>query len=416
MKSHSKIIKNCQSCEAANLKSILFLGYMPPPSVMQTIQMNTSAMICYPLHLVQCLECSLFQLDCIVDRSLVFPKDFPYTSSTTQVLRNNFLELLQSCQRRFQLHKKDLIIDIGSNDGNLLSFFKHHCRILGVTPEDIGKIAIKNGIPTLLNFFSHRLAKKIKQENGTARIITATNVLAHVDDIEDFMLGILECLDKHGVFISESHWFLSLIEHLQYDTIYHEHLRFYTLRSLNYLMGRYGLDIFDVQKINPHGGSLRIYAARKGMMSIHENVEKTLYDEDKCLSLEALKSFKYKVLESKFALHACLQKIVQKKLKIYGIGAAARATTLIHFTGLDHQIMDCVLEVKGSQKIGKYIPATFIPVFDEDKLFEDQPQYALLLSWHIAEPLMPILKARGFKGDFIIPLPYPKIIPSKFFP
>ncbi|MBI2027091.1 MAG: class I SAM-dependent methyltransferase [Deltaproteobacteria bacterium] len=407
MMNDSKVIKNCQICGSVKLKSILSLGYMPPPSDMH---INTAEMKSYPLHLVQCLECSLFQLDCIVNRSIVFPKDFPYTSSTTKVLRDNFLELFLNCQKRFQLNMNDLVIDIGSNDGNLLSFFKNHSRVLGVTPEDIGTIAIEKGISTILDFFSLKLAKKIRQKEGPAKIITATNVLAHVDDLEDFMSGVLECLDERGLFIAESHWFLPLIERLQYDTIYHEHLRFYTLKSLISLMERFDLDVFDAEKIKPHGGSLRIYVSRKGMMPIHGRVKKTLHEEDECLSIEALESFRHKVLESKCALHVCLQKIIQRKATIYGIGAAARATTLIHFTGLDHQLIDCVLEVKGSAKIGKYIPGTFIPVFDEDKLYRDQPQYALILSWHIADTLIPILKNRGFKGDFIVPLPYPKVI------
>ena len=161
------------------------------------------------------------------------------------------------------MKKEDLIIDIGSNDGNLLSNFKNKHRVLGVTPELIGRLAIKRGINTLIKyFFDNSTAKHILKKYGKAKLITATNVFAHIDDVDKVMKNILKNIDKKGVFISESHYLVSLIKTVQYDTIYHEHMRYYSLTSLNYLFRKYKLKIFYAKKISTHGGSIRVYVAR----------------------------------------------------------------------------------------------------------------------------------------------------------
>lgn len=407
----SEVVEQCQVCDYSKLEPILFLGYLPPVNEFHTIGEKPNEQPSYPAQLLYCPRCHLVQLGLIVNPKILFPPEYPYTSSTTKILRDNFAELYRECITIVDLKEDDLVIDIGSNDGNLLSNFKDKHRVLGVTPEDIGKIAIERGIPTIIDYFKKDVVEKIKKDYGKTKIITATNVFAHIRDINEIVELILDLLIEDGIFISESHYLYSLIETLQYDTIYHEHLRYYSLHSLKYLLEKHDLEIVHAKQIPTHGGSIRVYAARKGKYPIKHTVAELLEKEkDVVLSKEKLLEFKQRVIVSKLELHSLLLNIKKQGKRIYGIGAPSRASTLINYVGIDDGIMDYVMEVKGSYKIGKYIPGTLIPVVEESKLYEEQPEYALLLSWHIADELAPKLKEKGFKGDFIVPLPEPRIL------
>lgn len=411
MEKTSSVVKTCQICDYNKLESILFLGYLPPVNQMHIIGEKPKEQPSYPAQLLYCQKCNLVQLGLIVSKKILFPKEYPYTSSTTKILRENFSELAQECKKILKIKKDDLIIDIGSNDGNLLSNFKDYHKVLGITPEEIGKIAIKRGIPTIIDYFKKEVVENINEEYGKAKIITATNVFAHIKDINNIVELILEILKDDGVFISESHYLLPLIQTCQYDTIYHEHLRYYSLHSLIYLLKRHGLEVFHAKQIPTHGGSIRVYAAKNGKYKIKETVNNLLKEEKRTIiDKEKLLEFKKKVVLSKLELHSLLNNIKKNGKRIYGIGAPSRASTLVNYVGIGDGLLDCVLEIKGSHKIGKYMPGTIIPVLDESKLYEDQPEYALLLSWHIAEELIPKIKEKGFKGEFIVPLPIPHII------
>jgi hypothetical protein len=282
---------------------------------------------------------------------------------------------------------------------------------LGITPEDIGKIAIERGIPTILDYFTHDVASKIKKEYGDAKIVTATNVFAHIDDINDVVKSVLEILKDDGIFITESHYLLPLIKMNQFDVVYHEHLRHYCLHSLKYLLEAHGLEIIHAKQIPTHAGSIRVYASRKGKHPVKETVAPLLETEkDVILKEGALDEFRRKTILAKLDLIALLRDIKKHGERIYGIGAPFRGTTLIKYTGIDENIVDCVLEVKSSPKVGYYVPGTIIPILEESKLFEDQPEYALIFSWQIADELIPKLKEKGFKGKFIVPLPSPHIV------
>lgn len=407
----SLVVEKCQTCGHNKLTPILFVGYLPP--VNEYIKEGTTPkeQISYPAQLLFCEKCKLVQLGLVVDPTILFPKEYPYTSSTTKVLRDNFKQLSEEYKDFFQLSKKDLVVDIGSNDGNLLTNFKNDSRVLGITPEDIGKIAIKNGIPTILEYFTDETAGKILKIHGKAKLVTATNVFAHIEDINNVIKNIKKILQDDGVFISESHYLLSLVKTVQYDTIYHEHLRYYSLHSIKYLLEQNGLEVFYAREIPPHGGSIRVYAAKKGLYKVNANVKRMLNDEKgKVTEAKNFKEFSDNVLASKLKLYSLLHKIKKDGGTIYGIGAPARGCTLIKYVGIGDDIMPFALEAKGSQKIGKYIPGTLIPVYDETKLFKDQPDYVLFLSWHIAKDIIPKLREKGYRGKFIVPLPMPRII------
>jgi hypothetical protein len=380
--------------------------------MMPTIGEPPQEQAAYPAQLLRCQRCRLVQLGLIVDPAILFPPEYPYTSGTTKILRENFAELYREAQTIVELNRQDLVVDIGSNDGTLLSnFASAGHRVQGIEPSEVGNLANTRKIPTLITFFSMEVAKAVRQQQGPAKIVTATNVFAHMENIHAVLDGIIAMLDEKGIFISESHYLMSLIEMLQYDTIYHEHLRYYSLQSLKYLLEMHGMTIIHAKRIPTHGGSIRVYAAKAKAYPVRQTVATMLKEEEQSdLSISKLTEFKRRVVLSKLQLHALLLDIKNRGKRIYGIGAPSRASTLINYVGIDDGIVDCVLEVKGSYKLGKYIPGTLIPVVEESRLFEEPPDYALLLSWHIADELAPKLRQKGFKGDFIVPLPVPRII------
>jgi len=406
----SKIANECQISGSNNLESIIFLGYHPPVNEYVEIGTPADEKPSYPCELFYCPDSKLVQLGQIVDPTVLFPPEYPYTSSTTKILRENFSELYEESSKMLDLKKDDLIIDIGSNDGNLLSNFKDNHRVLGVTPEEVGKIAIEKGIPTIIDYFNEDVVEAILKEHGKAKVITATNVFAHIDEPNKITQLISRLLTDDGVFINESHYLASLVETLQYDTIYHEHLRYYSMASLKFLLEKNNLTPFFAKKIPTHGGSIRVYAAKSDLQSIDQSIKTILDDEAETISIESLHKFKNDVLMSKLQLHSLLHSIKAKKERIFGISSPSRASTLVNYVGLDQDIIECIVEIKGSHKIGKYMPGTRIPVLDESILYAEQPEYALLLSWHIADELIPKLKELGFKGKFIVPLPEPHII------
>lgn len=407
----SIVVDRCQACDTPELESILFLGYLPPVNTMPLVGSPLAEQPAYPAELLYCKKCTLAQLGLIVDPAILFPPSYPYTSGTTKILRENFAELSREVDLLYPLKPDQLIIDIGSNDGTLLSNFqKNGVRVFGIDPTNAAKLAIERGIPSMISFFTKSVAGKVVAEQGHAQIITATNVFAHIEDIHDIVAGVLTLLCDDGIFVSESHYFLSLLETLQYDTIYHEHLRYYSVTSLKHLLEMHGLEVIHVKRIPTHGGSIRVYASRKGKYPVQASVRAVVEEEHVRITRKTFTTFKQDVVTSKLGLLSLLKDIKVKGDRVYGIGAPSRASTLINYVGLDDGILDAVMEITGSHKIGKYIPGTRIPVLEEDRLFSDQPEYALLLSWHIADELIPKLRSRGFQGKYIVPLPTPRVL------
>ncbi len=410
----SVLVEACQSCGSRELEPVIFVGYLPPVNTMPKIGTRPAEQSAYPAQLLRCPRCELVQLGLVVDPRILFPPEYPYTSGTTRILRENFAELYQEVGGLLRLAPDDLVVDIGSNDGTLLRNFKDggH-RVRGIEPTDQGHRADDAGIPTDVTFFDGAAARAVVAREGRAHIVTAANVFAHIENIHAVIEAVLELLDDDGVFITESHYWLALVETLQYDTIYHEHLRYYSLTSLSNLLARHGLEVFHAKRIPTHGGSIRVYAARHGTHQPRPSVAELLAIEKGELTPQRLRAFRQKVALSKLGLHALLRDARARGERVYGIGAPSRATTLINHVGLDDGIVDAVCEIAGSHKIGKYVPGTLIPVVDEQRLFDDQPEHALLFSWHIAEELIPKLAGRGFRGDYIVPLPEPRIVPAR---
>jgi hypothetical protein len=405
-------VEQCQICGSDRLDAVLSLGYMPPVNQMVRIGQVPRQQPWFPTELMHCRQCELVQLGLAVDPVIIFPPEYPYTSGTTKLLRDNFADLYAESSRMLGLKADDLIVDIGSNDGTLISNFqKGGHRILGIEPTDVSKIANDRGIPTIQRYFGLDTAKDVKAKHGPASVVTAANCFAHIEDVHAIVEGIVEMLGDKGVFISESHYLIPLLDTLQYDTVYHEHLRYYSLGSLKYLLEMHGLEVFHARPIPSHGGSIRVYAARKGAQKIQDSVAKMLAAEPRGEAMaQRLAKFRDDVVLSKLRLMSMLRDLKEKGARIAGISAPSRASTMVNYVGLDEGIIDYVVEIQGSLKIGKCMPGTGIPVVDEAKLFADQPDAALIFSWHIADELAPKLRAKGFRGQLITPLPVPRVL------
>lgn len=408
----SVVVETCQACGNPDLQSVLFLGYLPPVNQMRLIGARPHEQPAYPAELLYCPRCEMVQIGLIVDPAILFPPDYPYTSGTTRILHENFADLSRECGDLLAPAADDLIVDIGSNDGTLLSKFADSgWRLLGIEPTEAGQLAIEKGIKTETAFFTKALAERMRGEHGAAKLVTAANCFAHMENVHDIIDGVIALLADDGVFVSESHYLISLLETVQYDTIYHEHLRYYSLTSLANLLAMHGLEVIHARPIPSHGGSIRVYAARRGSRPVLPSVGKMLAAEAALGPMaEQLSVFRDRVVASKTELMAMLHGIKAEGQRIYAISAPSRASTLANYAGLDDGLIDCVLEIDGSRKIGRNLPGTVIPVIEESRLFADQPEYALIFSWHIADELAPKLRDKGYAGKFIVPLPRPRII------
>jgi SAM-dependent methyltransferase len=406
----SVVVDRCQVCDSPDLEPVIFVGFLPPVNTFVPIGTRPAEQPAYPAQLLRCPRCELMQLGLVVDPAILFPPSYAYTSGTTRILRENFAQLETEATPLLGLKREDLVVDIGSNDGTLLANFqKAGYRVVGIEPTDVGKTATARGIPTITAFFDSAAADQVVATHGRAKLVTATNVFAHIEDIHAIVDALLRLLDDDGAFISESHYWVGLMDTLQYDTIYHEHLRYYSLTSLRNLLAMHGLEVFHARPIPTHGGSIRVYATRRGKRAVQPSVEAFLSAERQALTPSRLAAFRRGVVASKLKLYRLLEEVTGKGARIYGIGAPSRAATMVNYVGLDDGIVSSILEIKGSHKIGKYMPGTLIPVVDEEQLFADQPEYALLFSWHIAEELVPKLRGRGYRGRFIVPLPEPRL-------
>ncbi len=405
-------ITRCQICSSQGLETILSLGHQALiSSYLRKNDLNESETV-YPLNFCRCIRCGLVQLDYIVEPKKAFHPAYPYHTGMTNMLIKNFRALAEKTIRKYRLKPGDLVIDIGSNDGTLLKGFQETgMKVLGVEPTNAAKVANKNGIPTVQNFFNQKIAKTIVARHGQAKIITCTNAFAHINVLYDVIEGIKYALTDNGVFISESQYLAATIEKSQFDCIYHEHLRYYSIKPMKNMFARAGMSVVDAERIPAAGGSIRVYAM-KGRRAASARVKNIASAEQKAglYSASKLKEFSSQAQQAKNKLIGLLYDLKKNNKTIVGIGSPARSNSLLGFTKIGSDILDYTCERRGSPKIGLYTPGTHIPVIDEKQLFGDQPDYALVLSWHIGGELMKKLRKLGYKGKFIVPLPEPKII------
>jgi len=410
----------CRLCDHKKGFKFLDLGHHPPSDQFLNEKNIYKSVIYYPLEVYSCLKCGFKQLGYVVDPKILYQRNYPYESSLTKAGKDHYFLFAKSVIDRFNLKKKDLVIDIGSNVGTLLSGFKKYkLNVLGIEPApNICKIAKKNNIKTLNSFFDKKVTKKINLKHKKPKIITATNVFAHVDNLKLFTINIKNLLDKKkGVFIIESPHFYYLLKNLEYDTVYHEHLSYLTINPLILFFKKFNMEIIDVEKKDIHGGSVRIYISFCGNYKINDNVKKFCRLEDlKSLnSKKKLIDFSNKVKKNRIKLVSFLNELVQKKKKIVAVSAPAKGMTLLNYCKIDRDYLAFATE-KSKLKQGLYTPGTKLPIFSDIQMLKFKPDYALLLAWNFSNEIIRnninFLK-RG--GKFIIPIPKLKIITYKNF-
>ncbi len=405
-------ISRCQICENPRLAPVLALGHHPILQRYLTYRDLSEPEVTYPLNLVFCKSCGLAQLDYCIDPAILFNPNYPYRTGLTGMLVRNFDALSEAFMETGYYQTGDLVVDIGSNDGTLLKQFKKRgARVVGVEPTDVAKIASKNGIPTLQHFFGNNSVKAIIKKYGVPKVITATNVFAHIHNLSALIKNIKALMDKDTVFVSESQYLLDIVEKLEFDTIYDEHLRYYALKPMAKMFKMHGMSLVDAERIQAAGGSIRVYA-KKGAHKMSRRAKELLKKENKAglYDLKTLIKFAERVHKAKHELLALLSRLKKNGARIAALTSAGRSNTLLNFVKIDRTLVDYTGEKKGSPKIGLYTPGGHIPIVDEGRIIKEQPEFLLILSWHIGKELMRIMRKLGYKGMFIMPLPKPRII------
>ena len=286
-----KKVEKCQICGSKKLEPILALGHHAPVHAHLWKKNLNEPEVLFPLNLCHCPKCGLKQIDYIVDPKIIFYPEYPYFTSLTNMLVNNFRQLADTVIKKYKITGKDLVIDIGSNDGTLLRGFKDGgTKVLGVEPTNVAKVANKRGIPTIQEFFNSETAGRLVKKYGQAKVITAANVFAHIDNVYDLLAGIKKLLKDDGLFVSESQYFMDTIEKTEFDCIYHEHLRYYSLKPVMYMLKKAGFSLIDAERIGAAGGSIRIYAVKGNKPASARALQ--LLDKEKKIGLYDTKTLK----------------------------------------------------------------------------------------------------------------------------
>lgn len=406
-------ITTCQICNSKKLHTILDLGHQPLCDTLLTKKMLNEPEKTYPLRMIWCENCSGVQIDYCVAGSEVYHPDYPYRSGITKELAEYQAKIGESLIKKYGLKKTDLVIDVGSNDGTLLRGFKNEgVRTLGIEPTNIAKIARANGIETIQSFFDIKTAKKVKSKYGKASIIVTTNTFAHMQTLGEFIIGAHTLLKDDGVFINETHYLLDVIKGGQFDTIYHEHLRTYSLTSLVKLFNQYDFTVTDVERGDRYGGNIRVHATKGKGKPVSSNVVELLKLEKKSGlgNLKTYTEFANRVKKARIQFMDFLIKTKKSGKHIVGNSCPGRCSTLLNYYGVDSELLPYLAEQPTSLKLGMYLPGKHIPVVNNKRLIDEQPDFVVLMAWHYAKPIMEQLKARGLKSDFVIPLPDFKII------
>jgi SAM-dependent methyltransferase len=401
-------IPTCQICNSQKLHTILDLGHQPLCDTLLTQKSLNEPEKTYPLRMIWCENCTGVQIDYCVDGSEVYHPDYPYKSGVTKELVEYQVKIGQGLIKKFNLKEGDLVIDVGSNDGTLLSGFKGTgIKTVGIEPTNIAKLANLAGIETVQAFFNTQTAEKVKEKYGQANVIVTTNTFAHMQGLGEFIMGAYNLLKDGGVFVSETHYLLDALQGGQFDTIYHEHLRTYSLHSLIALFDQYDFTVVDVERGERYGGNIRVYVAKGKGKEVSQAVNDLLKKEKEggLDKLETYTKFADRVKKARLEFVDFLIKAKKEGKSIVGNSCPGRSSTLLNYYGIDTELLPYLAEQPQSLKLGMYLPGKHIPVVNNQRLIDEQPDYVVLLAWHYAKPIMQQLKARGLKSDFIIPLP-----------
>ena len=406
----------CTFCGASLEHTFCDLGMSPLSNSFLSEQQLQQMEPFYPLHAYVCEKCFLVQLQEFESPQHIFAQDYAYFSSYSQTWLDHARNYADYMVRRFGFGPNSQVIEIASNDGYLLQYFKQkNVPVLGIEPaENCAQAAEQIGIPTLVRFFGTALAKELQAQGKSANLLLGNNVLAHVPDLNDFVAGLKILLKPHGVITMEFPHLLRLMLENQFDTIYHEHFSYFSFYTVEKVFARHGLKLFDVEQLPTHGGSLRIFGthAEDATMKSSDRVQR-LREEEIAFGIAELKTYLGFSEQVKRTKRKLLEFLVNAKASgktIVGYGAPAKGNTLLNYCGIRSDFLDYTVD-RSPHKQGKFLPGTHVPVHAPEKIRETRPDYVLILPWNIKDEIMEqIAEIRSWGGRFVVPIPEVRVL------
>ncbi len=400
-------IDACQICGNQHLELVIDLGHQPLCDTLLTAEQLLLPETTYPLRQMWCPECTLSQLDYCVPGEVVYHGEYPYRTGVTRELADYQGELASSIVSELKLSADALVVDIGCNDGTLLQAFRQcGLRVAGVEPTGIARYAREAGIETIQAPFDPDVARQLVSAQGPAKLATATNVFAHMAALGDFLEGLEVLLAPDGFFVMENHYLGAVIERLQFDTIYHEHLRTYSLTALCRLFDYYDFTVVDALKVSRYGGNIRLIVARGKHRPVHARVGELLREEQTWVGQRATyENFRRQSISLKNQLLELALACERQGEPLVGNSCPGRSSTLLNFAGIGPDLIPYIAEQPTSLKLGLFLPGRHIPIVNNQRLIDEQPQTVLLLAWHYAQPIAEQLRARGLKSKLFTPMP-----------
>jgi 2-polyprenyl-3-methyl-5-hydroxy-6-metoxy-1,4-benzoquinol methylase len=406
-------LKRCQISNKDDLELVIDLGHQPLCDSLLTKEQLDSPEKTFPLRLYRSKSLGHGQLDYVVPGEDVYYPEYPYRPGITNEVIEHHSKRADQAIKRFNINTNSLIIDIGSNDGTLLNEYKkRNMKVLGIEPTNTGEFARERGIDTIQEFFTEDLGKQISSDYGKAKLVTATNVFAHMATMGEVIRGILNILDNDGVFIFENHYIIDILKGNQYDTVYHEHIRSYSLKSIIYLFEMYGMKVIEAEVVDRYGGTIRVAVSMDKNAQVSNSINKLLSYE-KSFGLfedDVWEKFRQNTIKSKNDLMEIAINAANRGERFVGKSCPGRCSTLLNYAGMGKDLMPYIAEQPTSLKLGLYLPGKHIPIISDEILYKEQPDYVVLLAWHYWKPIVKILRDNGLKSKFVIPLPEVKIL------
>ena len=403
---------NCRACLSNNVKSIIALGELPLANQLLQSSHTDQNEPKYNLEVMLCADCGLAQLRDLIDPKKLFSNYVYFSSNSDTMLKSASVLVDQLIPK---LTARSMVIEIASNDGYLLkNYVKQNINVLGIEPaQNISKVAVEHGVPTLCDFFSEKLALELVADGKQADLVHANNVMAHVPNINDFIKGIKHLLKPQGTAIIEVPYFLDLVQKLEFDTIYHEHVYYFSVNPLKAAFARNGLEIFNIEKIAIHGGTLRLFVGHVGLHTVQPIIDDMIKNEEdlKLYSCDTFVNFMDQLYTLKINLIDTLKKIKQEYGKIAAYGASAKGTTLLNYFEINNNYLEFVVD-RSSVKQGLFTPGTNLEIKHPNAFIAERITHALLLVWNFADEI--IEQQKEFinnSGKFIFPLPEVRIVP-----
>jgi len=407
---------NCRFCNESLKHIFLDLGKSPLSNSFLKKELLNQPEQFYPLCVYVCDKCFLVQLPEYENPENIF-EDYAYFSSYSDTWLKHAENYVNLMLKKFSFDKNNLVVEIASNDGYLLQFFKKAgIPILGIEPAaNVAKVAEQKGIPTIVKFFGTETAKELVKERKSADLLIGNNVLAHIPNLNDFVEGLKILLKKTGIITLEFPHLMNLIQYNQFDTIYHEHFSYFSLLTVKKILSSHGLTIFDVEEISTHGGSLRIYVkhSENNLIPTSQSIQELLKKESQfgLENLATYTNFMSKVKIIKEGLREFFISIKNEEKTVVCYGAAAKGNTLLNYCGVGIDFIDYVVD-RNSYKQGLFLPGTHIPIKEPDEVKKTKPDYVVILPWNIKDEIIQQLSyIRDWGGRFVVLIPKVKVIP-----